>query len=508
MSMKINPTDLVVGVVGAGAMGQGIVQVSVQGGMTTFVHDAREGAAEQARDKIAGRLRRLVEKGRMSSEDCEAAISRIKPCVSLEDMSGAGLVVEAIFENLDVKRSVFQALEDVVSQDCILTSNTSSIPIASIASVCRQRDRIAGFHFFNPVPLMKLVEVIEAADTSTATVDALMEIGRLMTRTPVHVKDSPGFLVNMGGSAFTTEGFTLHHEGVARPAQIDAIMRDCHGFRMGPFELGDLTGIDVNYPVRQIIYNGYNQDPRIKTTPEHKAMYDAGRYGRKTSAGWYDYATDEMQGFKPGDMIGRDAGDYHPSGAPQPVALAIDSKELRDLCARLGLDVCDDDGQCPIVAAPIGDDATSTAIDLGVSHERLVCIDPLGSHDVRVVIMTAPGAHKRFGDGVAAAIVASGRVVTWIGDAHGFVGQRIVAMVANLGCYMAEIGLASTDDIDLAMKLGLNYPSGPLEFVEKFGASTILQILDRAQAGTGSDRYRPTLWLRRRASLGLSIRVS
>lgn len=504
--MQLLAEDLVVGVVGAGAMGQGIVQVAVAGGIKTLILDQRPGAAAEAIEKISGRLNRLVEKGKMDQPACDHAISLMTPCEQYDQMAPAHVVVEAVFEELAAKRDVFQNLEKVVGNDCILTSNTSSIPIASIASACRLRKRVAGFHFFNPVPLMKLVEVIGTTETDEDVLNKLMQVGRLMTRTPVLVKDAPGFLVNMGGSAFTTEGFTIFHENIATPAQVDAIMRDCHHFRMGPFELGDLTGIDVNYPVRQIIYNGYNQDPRIKTTPEHKAMFDAGRYGRKTFAGWYDYAQEDMQGYAAGEMIGRDAGNYIPKGEAGPVALAEETELLAGFVAELGLEVVPDDGRCPLVAAPIGWDATETALRLDVDHRRLVCVDPLGARDKRITIMMAPGHDPSAGDLLAASLVRAGRQVTWINDSAGFVGQRMVAMVANLGCYMAEIGLASCDDIDLAMRLGLNYPMGPLELVEQHGAANILTVLEAAQHITGSDRYRATTWLRRRARLQLSIR--
>lgn len=504
--MQLSADDLTIGVVGAGAMGQGIVQVAVAGGMRTLILDQRPGGAQEAVEKVSGRLRRLVEKGRLDESDCDHAIGLMVACDDFAQMSSADVIVEAIFEDLPAKRDVFQKLEKVVGEECILTSNTSSIPIASIASVCAKKSRVAGFHFFNPVPLMKLVEVIGTTDTDEAVLEKLMQVGRLMTRTPVLVKDAPGFLVNMGGSAYTTEGFTILHDNVATPAQVDAIMRDCHDFRMGPFELGDLTGIDVNYPVRQIIYNGYNQDPRIKTTPEHRAMFDAGRFGRKTFAGWYDYAREDMQGYKSGEMIGRDASDYLPKGKPGPVALIEESAFLTNLASDLGLNIIADDGHCPLLAAPIGWDATETALRLSVDHRRLVCVDPLGATDKRITMMMAPGHDPSHGDMVASCFVHAGRKVSWINDSAGFVGQRMVAMVANLGCYMAEIGLASCEDIDLAMRLGLNYPLGPLELIEKHGAENILAVLEAAQSVTGSDRYRPTTWLRRRARLRVSIR--
>ena len=486
-----------VAVVGAGAMGQGIAQVAVQGGLPTKIFDSRPSGASEARGKIVGRLERLVEKQRMTEEECAKASALLQPVGGLEELADADVVVEAVFEDIDVKRELFKTLEGIVPDDCVIASNTSSIPIASIASVCRLPGRVAGLHFFNPVPLMKLVEVIVAAATDEQTTKRLVALGEMMTRTPVVVKDSPGFLVNMGGRSFTTEGLAILQEGVASPAQVDAIMRDCHGFRMGPFELMDLTGIDINYPVSQIVYNGYMQDPRIRTTPAHKAMVDAGLLGRKTGQGWYRY--------EDGKIADQPNPNYSPKGKAGSVALAGDDKKLAGLCRELGLGTCKDDGSCPIIAAPVGADATDTSIALGVDAARLVCIDPIGSHETRVVLMTAPGGDGGCADAVAAGIAAGGRSVTLIRDSAGFVGQRLVAMIANLGCFMADIGLASPRDIDIAMKLGLNYPMGPLEFADHLGPDAVLGIMAAMQENTGDDRYRPSLWLRRRARLGLSI---
>ena len=491
-------SDYVLGIVGAGAMGQGIAQVAVAGGIATILHDQDAEATAQARETIAGRLRRLVEKNRMSEADAEAAIARLTVADDAMDLASCDTVVEAIVEDLDVKRTVFARLEGIVSPDCILASNTSSIPIASIARACEGRGRIAGLHFFNPVPLMRLVEVIRAAETSDETVATLTALGHRMTRTPVTVTDSPGFLVNMGGRAFSTEALRIAHEQVATPSQIDAIMRDCHHFRMGPFELLDLTGIDVNFPVSKIVYDGYFHDPRLKTSANHKAMFDAGRFGRKTGAGWYEY-----EGGKPVDTP---SPDHDPGNAkPGPVALAYEDEALKAFCEESALTIIPDDGTCPILAAPIGLDATGTAVSAEVDFRRLVCLDLIGDTSKRVTLMTTPGADPAMRDSLAASLIASGRAVTAIKDSPGFVGQRLAAMVANLGCYMAEIGLASPEDIDTAMRYGLNYPHGPLELVEFIGTTNCATILETLQGITGEDRYRPTQWLSRREALGLPI---
>ena len=482
-----------VGVVGCGAMGQGIAQVSAQGGMRTILFDAREGGAAAARERISVHIDRMAEKGRITADEAGSAKGRLEVADGLEGLADCDAVVEAVFEDVDVKRELFGRLEEIVQPDSLIASNTSSIPIASIARTCRQRDRIAGLHFFNPVPLMKLVEVVRAAETSDEAVERLMALGRQMTRTPVEVKDSPGFLVNMGGRAFTTEGLRIAHEGVATPVQIDAIMRDCWHFRMGPFELMDLTGIDVNYPVSKIIAGGYMDDPRLKTSANHMAMFDAGLFGRKTGKGWYEY-----EDGKPKE---RPSADFVTDAAPARGVRLIDpSDALQAFCREVGLDY-DPDG--PVLAAPVGEDATSWGVRTGENARQLICVDLNGDISKRVTVMTAPGVDRVRVAPVAAAIVASGRPVTWINDSPGFVGQRMVAMVANLGCYMAEIGLATPEDIDTAMQLALNYPRGPLQFASDMGEDVTLEILKQAQRITGEDRYRPTLWLRRRAMLGL-----
>ncbi|MEO0994188.1 MAG: 3-hydroxyacyl-CoA dehydrogenase NAD-binding domain-containing protein, partial [Pseudomonadota bacterium] len=440
--------DYCVGIAGMGAMGQGIAQVAAQGGLRVLLLDAREGGAEAGRKAVAARIARLVEKGRIGAEDAEAATQRLEPVDSVAGLAPADAVVEAVFEDLAVKQALFAEIEAVVSLDCLIASNTSSIPIASIARGCTRRDRIAGLHFFNPVPLMKLVEVIRAAETSVAAVDALTTLGRRMTRTPVTVKDSPGFLVNMGGRAFSTEALRIAHDQVATPAQIDAIMRDCWGYRMGPFELMDLTGIDVNYPVSQIVWEGYQRDPRLATSPNHKAMFDAGLFGRKTGQGWFRYEGGQAVDVPSPDHLSGAAPIREVTLAPYDAALADagDSAEgparLAAFCAEVGLEPGPDDGRCPVLAAPVGQDASGLAAEARIDPKRLVCVDLLGDPTRRVTLMTAPGADPAPRDGVAAAITASGRAVTAIADSPGFVGQRMSAMVANLGCYMAEIALA------------------------------------------------------------------
>jgi len=291
------------------------------------------------------------------------------------------------------------------------------------------------------------------------------------------------------------------HERIATPAQVDAIMRDAGGFRMGPFELMDLTGIDVNFPASTIIYNGYFQDRRLATSPLHESLLASGRFGRKTKSGYYRY--DEN-----GNKLDAGADAATEARPIERVALAEPHFPLVAFLQRSGVEIAQgDNSQDPIVAAPIGEDCTAVAARTGADYRRLIAIDLAGG-DVRkrVTVMTAPGADLGLRDRVIARIATTGAAVTAIADSPGFVAQRIRAAVANLGCEMAQIGIAAPADIDLAMRLGLNYPLGPLEIADAMGPKTVLAILERLQAITGDDRYRPSQWLRRRALLGLAAR--
>jgi 3-hydroxybutyryl-CoA dehydrogenase len=494
--------DAVIGVVGAGAMGQGIAQVGLQGGLRVVVHDAGPGAAAEGAAKVCARLERLAQKNRLEAGDVQAMRERLTVLEGLEGFAGCHAVIEAVVEDLEVKRAVFGELESIVRPDCLLATNTSSLPIASIARGCQRRGRIAGMHFFNPVPLMRLVEIVRGLDTSEATADALAALGRRMGRTPVQVKDSPGFLVNLGGRAFTTEGLRLLQEGVATPAQIDAILKDCGGFPMGPFELMDLTGMDVNYPVTRTVFEEFQNDPRLGTTPHHKLLLEAGRLGRKSGAGHYRYDGR-------GRMVDPPSPD-HQTGAATAVCAFVPEVDERlvAVLAEAGIEALGHDvGDCPIAAVPLGEDASRFAARMGIDHRRLVALDLSGATGRRITVMTAPGADPAVRDAVAAPLAATGRKVTAIKDSPGFVLQRVRAMIANLGAEMAQMGLASPADIDLAMRLGLNYPKGPFEIAKEMGAGETLRILEQIQAITGDDRYRPSLWLRRRALLGIPLDV-
>jgi 3-hydroxybutyryl-CoA dehydrogenase len=496
--VDVGAPDFALGVVGAGAMGSGIAQVALTGGMAVILTDANEVQLDKARAALFARIDRLADKRELRPEHAAAAKARLTLAREIGALAPCGVVVEAIVEDLDAKRKLFRTLEEVVGEEAILASNTSSIPIAAIASACRHRRRVAGMHFFNPVPLMRLVEVIASADTDPAVITALAELGQRMGRTPVTVKDAPGFLVNFGGRAYYQEALHILQESVATPEDIDLVMRECCGFRMGPFELLDLTGMDVNYPVSEIVLKGYGYDPRVKTTPLHASMHLAGRLGRKSGHGFYRYDAESRK------LPGPPAPPPPSATKPARVILPEPLEGLVALAVAAGVEAqAPDDGASPIVIAPWGEDCTAAALRLGLDPRRTVAVDL--SHDTgkRITQMMAPSGNAASGDAVAAMLAAAGRAVTRIKDSPGFIAQRITAMIANIGCEMAQMGLASPADIDKAMQLGLNYPLGPLGFAEKMGVRTTYEIMRLLFEITGSDRYRPSLWLRRRALLGL-----
>ncbi|PID36049.1 MAG: 3-hydroxybutyryl-CoA dehydrogenase [Rhodobacterales bacterium] len=488
-------TDAIIGVVGAGAMGAGIAQVLVQNGLTARLFDIGDGAASAARDGIFRRLTRLVDKGKLTAEAAQQAAGRLEVANALEDLAPASVVIEAIVEKLEAKVAVFAALEGIVSDECILATNTSSLPIGAIAAGLTRKDRVAGMHFFNPVPLMRLVEVIAGPDTSSDVIARLIALAETMGRTPIEVTDTPGFLVNFGGRAYPTEALAILQERVATPAQVDAVMRDCFGFRMGPFELMDLTGIDVNYPVSAFVHEAMFGDPRLRSTTRHKYMLDTKQLGRKTGRGFFDYA----------EGAGRPSPDATSDAAPATRVFVPEGHgEVRELVRACNAVVLEaDDGAAPIVVGLLGEDCAAFAARTGLDHKRLVAIDPLGDLSKRVTVMTPPDVDEAIRGGVVSLLAAS-RAVTAIADSPGFIGQRIALMVCNLGCEMAQMGLASPDGIDTAMRLGLNYPVGPLAMTDDIGVERAYEILQVIQRLTGDDRYRPSGWLRRRAQLGLS----
>ncbi|MBT8146499.1 MAG: 3-hydroxyacyl-CoA dehydrogenase, partial [Gammaproteobacteria bacterium] len=279
----------IIGVIGAGVMGRGIIQLFAQAGHKVCFYDAADGAVDQAAEFVLGMLQRAADKGRISQQQADENKAALQPCKSIADLADCAVVIEAIVENMAVKQKVFQELESVVAPTAILASNTSSLIVAEIAARCEHPERVVGLHFFNPVPLMKVAELIPAVKTSSNNTDTLKKLVENAGHRAVIAADQPGFLVNHAGRGYYTEALRILEEQVASVAEIDGLMRDAAGFKMGPFELMDLTGLDVSGKVMESIYAQFQHEPRFRPSSLLAPRLAAGLFGRKTGEGWYRY---------------------------------------------------------------------------------------------------------------------------------------------------------------------------------------------------------------------------
>ncbi len=500
--------DLVLGVVGAGLMGRGIAQIAALAGIEVLLFDQRQDAAVDARKSVVQTLDMLVNKGRCAAEAAAAAGERIIVAPQLSDLGRCHCVIEAIVEDLAAKTALFQQLESIVPADCVLTTNTSSLSVSAIAAGCQHPERVAGFHFFSPVPLMKLVEVIEAALTAPAVAEALTALARRMGHTPVRAQDTPGFIVNHAGRGYITEALRTLSEGVAEVAALDRILKGAVGFRLGPFELLDLTGLDVSHPVMESIYNQYYQEPRYRPSVITRQRLSAGLLGRKSGRGFYRYPDGKPEA---------DAAPERPLAASTPlIALpkiwisrcnGIAHEQLASRLEAAGVAL--DNGAQPAaesacIVLPVGQDATTAALAEQLDPKRTVAVDPLFI-ERHLTLMSTPVTDSAIRDAVWRALAATDIAVTPIRDSAGFVVQRVVAMIVNIACDMAQQAVATPADIDRAVTLGLAYPQGPLALGDLLGAERILAILDGMYAFYRDPRYRPSPWLIRRARLGVSL---
>ncbi|MBI5067260.1 MAG: 3-hydroxyacyl-CoA dehydrogenase [Deltaproteobacteria bacterium] len=484
-------------------MGRGIAQIAAQAGLPVRLFDARPGAAEEARAAIGAALARLAARGKLPAAEVDAAVARLAVLDDLTGLAGCGVVVEAIVEELEAKRSLFRSLEPIVGEGCTLATNTSSLSVTAMAAGLARPERVAGFHFFNPVPLMKVVEVVSGLLTAPAVAEGLVALAERMGHTPVRAKDTPGFLVNHAGRGLGTEGLRLLAEGVAGVEDIDRVLRDTAGFKLGPFELMDLTALDVSHPVMESVYRQYYEEPRFRPQPLTRQMLAAGLLGRKSGHGFYPYGPEgAIRSPEPPPAAERPAGVWvsHARPALRQRVVAL----LARLGARLDEGVAPD-GASLCLVTPVGEDVTALVVREGLDAARTVATDALFPLDQRRVLMASPGTHPAMREAARGLLGADGKPVTVIRDSPGLVAQRVVATIVNIACEIAQQRIATPGDIDRAVVLGLGYPRGPLAWGDALGPATVLEILQNLLALTGDPRYRPSPWLRRRAALDLSL---
>ncbi|MFN3569543.1 MAG: 3-hydroxyacyl-CoA dehydrogenase [Polaromonas sp.] len=494
-----------VGIVGTGAMGRGIAQLAAQAGSQVKLFDTQTDAAARAQEALAVQWDKLVGKGRLEAALAADYKSRLLPVDTLQALEDCDLVVEAVVERLDVKKSLFLSLENVVSPQAVLATNTSSLSVTAIAAGLKHPGRFAGYHFFNPVPLMKVVEVIAGLKTDAATCAALAAYARQMGHTPVQAQDTPGFIVNHAGRGYGTEALRVVGEGIADFATIDRILRDQVGFKLGPFELMDLTALDVSHPVMESVYQQYYDEPRYRPSVITAQRLAGGLLGRKTGEGFYRYVDGAAQ------------------VAPEPSVPAVTDmppvwvspraarrSELLQLLKNLGASI--ETGASPsmnalVLVAPLGFDITTVAVVERLDPARTIGIDMLidDAATKRRVLATNPATRSDMRDAAHALFARDGKAVSVIRDSGGFVTQRVVATIVNIASDICQQGICTPGDLETAVTLGLGYPLGPLAMGDRYGPTNILEVLFNMQTVYGDPRYRPSPWLRRRGAIGLSL---
>ena len=500
----MKPHFELIGIVGTGAMGRGIAQIAAQAGSTVLLFDSAPGAAQAASAALQAQWQTLAGKGHLAADDIDLFTTRLRLAADLEELSGCELVIEAVAESMETKRQVLRTLETIAPK-ALLASNASSLSITALGASLQRPAQLAGFHFFNPVPLMKVVEVIPGLKTNPSVVQALQQYAKDLGHTPVLAQDTPGFIVNHAGRGYGTEALRIVSEGVADFATIDRILRDQAGFKLGPFELMDLTGLDVSHPVMESIYHQYYEEPRYRPSVITAQRLAGGLTGRKAGEGFYLYT---------------DGKATVPAEPPVPVVeemppvwlspRASRRVELLMLLKNLGAKI--ETGQSPsplalTLVAPLGFDITTVAVVERLDPARTVGIDMLmdDATTKRRVLATNPATRTDMRDAAHALFARDGKAVSVVRDSGGFVTQRVVAHIVNIATDMCQQGICSPKDLETAVTLGLGYPVGPLALGNLCGPTNVLEVLFNMQTVYGDPRYRPSPWLRRRGAIGLSL---
>ncbi|MER6085450.1 3-hydroxyacyl-CoA dehydrogenase [Streptomyces sp. NPDC001833] len=497
-------------IAGAGVMGRGIAQWAVTAGHTVELCDARSEAVTEAVRFVGSMLDRATQKGQMTAEAASSSMERLIPLV---DPAAPGeeveLVIEAVREDLATKAELFRQLEEALPARTVFATNTSSLPVTQIAAGLSDPSRLAGLHFFNPVPLMKIVEVVSGVLTRPDIPPALAELVRETGHSAVVVADTPGFLINHAGRALVTEAFALLEETVSDTAGIDRIARDVLGLRMGPFELMDLTGLDVTAAVIDSIWSGFRYSDRLRPsflTPNRVA---AGLHGRKTGRGFYDHGPDVPA---PAALAEQPVhGD-----AARPVLVhgeGSNADALRQALNDSGavLETGSEPSPGAVVLVPTWGTTVASAVAAnGLPPKRVLGVDPLSLPTRRRVLAITPASDPAVvRDAQAVLALAEGaaepRRVSVVRDTAGSVAQRLLASIVGVAASIAERSIAAPDAIDMAVTAGLGYPVGPLEWGDRVGTQRLLSLQERLYRGTGDPRYRPTRWVTERAQLGLPL---
>jgi 3-hydroxybutyryl-CoA dehydrogenase len=504
-----------IGVAGAGTMGAGIAQLACLSGARTLLHDALPDALDAGLARIRAQLERGVERGRLSAEQAAAASAQLEPAPALEELAEAELVIEAAPERLELKRELFARLsEGIVGEECVLATNTSSLLVTAVARGAMRPERVVGMHFFNPPPVMRLLEVVAGEQSSDEAVARARAAGEAMGKHVIIAVDGPGFLVNRCNRPFGLEALKLLQERVTTLEEIDRICRMGGGFRMGPFELMDLVGVDTGLDVSRSFYEQSFGEPRWRPSPITARVVAAGRFGRKSGHGYYDYSAGPGR-HRPPDPEPPDPGGgrgliviagHSPlahalvdaaSGAGWDVASPESAQEreppflILDVGFGEDLHVPLQGGPQAICCAP----ASLTMMDPGGGAVGFHALPPLEEASV-VELTRGPDTAESAASAVERFFATLGKHPVWVADAPGLVLGRIVCQVINEAAFAVAEGVGSAADVDAGMVHGLNYPRGILHWADEIGLDHVLAVLDGLYEERREERYRAAPLLR------------
>ncbi len=488
-------------VVGAGIMGAGIAQVAAQAGHPVWLYDMREGAAQSALDKLHASLGALVAKGKMQADDVAGLLARITPAASLQDAASSTLVVEAIVEQVEAKRALWLQLEGIVGADCVFASNTSSISITAMAQGLRHPERLVGMHFFNPVPLMKLVEVVSGLHTAPQIAADVFALAQSWGKVAVHARSTPGFIVNRIARPYYAEALALLQEQCTSPVVLDACLKAI-GFRMGPCELLDLIGHDTNFAVTQSVYQANFFDKRYMPSLLQRELVDGGLLGRKSGRGIYDYAEGaakpQLATAQTAEAPARSGVQLHGSGARMDAwgkhltAAGVAFSHVRN-SDWIGLST-------PTLQLRQTDGRTASSLGANVAVFDLA-FAPEGSR----VLAWAPSVRASAACAAEAQswLSALGYQPQQVADQSALVVARTVAMLINEAADAVQQGVCTAEGANQAMKLGVNYPAGPFDWLAAWSAQGVIDVLNALDAEYRGERYRVSPWLRQQACAAL-----